>query len=472
MINNGNYSLDEAIKIINNHKIKSNSLKNYYLRNMNNDELPSQILGYFGELQYDLETLNNLLEQFQLCYCNIIKNINDSARRECNLNNEINKLNLQLNGTNKEIINLQNEINFLKNKEMRNDNEDRANKLNKSYKDLNKFLNYSGNTNNDKFLFQQKNCFENKNYGRLTYTRCSNEEKNIKNNKLNNKPNNNINNNMNKSINNNINKNINNSIKNRINRKIKKENNKSISKSVNNSVNNIFSQDMNNNLFNKIDNQNFNNNNYPNGNTINNIDKMNNNYFSPTNNMIQNKDYVTNLNNNSNNYLLDNISIDNNNYNIPNSTSAIMNSKRIPKYKYENTTFNRRICDIPREKNNKASRINNILSVISNDENKLNELKSIFGNNIQAQLINGDINFDYLDKIENILCHMKTNKSIIPLSKRFQIQNRAKSNSVRKNKDAFNNNNNRFIRQKLRDRTLNKKTKKKWNTSRDFYIKK
>ena len=228
---------------------------------------------------------------------------------------------------------------------------------------------------------------------------------------------------------------------------------------------------------NNINNKNFNN--YSIRNTINNKDIIKN--INPKEDIALNLDFNQNLNykinssNNSVNYLIENKypkeEMNYNNFNIQNSTSAVMKSKRIPKYRYKDKNFSVKLSDIPREKNNKINRINNILFILSNDENKANELKSIFGNNIQAQLINGDINSDYLEKIENILCYMKVNKSIIPTSKRFQIQNRAKSNSVRKNNDTLNNN--RFIRQKLRDKTfnnINKKNKINSNTSRDFYI--
>ena len=152
-----------------------------------------------------------------------------------------------------------------------------------------------------------------------------------------------------------------------------------------------------------------------------------------------------------------------------------MNSKRlIPKYPYKIQSFNKRIADIPRVKDDKKNRINNILSIISSDDNKYEMLKSIFGNNIQAQLFNGDINDEYLEKIENVLFYMGDNKSIIPMSKRFQIQKRAKSNSAKKPNITLNNKKNRSLRQKLRDKkiNINYSNRKKWNTSRDFYINK
>ena len=472
MNNNEICSIEKVLKIINSHTAKSILLKNYFLRNMNKNEVQSQILGYLDELEYDLRILTNLIEQFQLSYCNIIQNTNNLSIKECNLINEINRLNLQLNNSNEEIINLQHEINCLKNNEygkvsfsekIKKSSPENKNKneLNITYNEMNKYNNYS-NFNSGKIfnndIEQQKNGLDYKNYGRLTYIRTSNEEKNIKNNKI-------LNKNKNK---------YNNNIKNKFNEKI----NKNFNKSVNNSEKNIIPYDM----LNLYDNNNINNknfNNYSIRNTINNKDIIKN--INPKEDIALNLDFNQNLNykinssNNSVNYLIENKypkeEMNYNNFNIQNSTSAVMKSKRIPKYRYKDKNFSVKLSDIPREKNNKINRINNILFILSNDENKANELKSIFGNNIQAQLINGDINSDYLEKIENILCYMKVNKSIIPTSKRFQIQNRAKSNSVRKNNDTLNNN--RFIRQKLRDKTfnnINKKNKINSNTSRDFYI--
>ena len=454
MNNNEICSIEKVLKIINSHTAKSILLKNYFLRNMNKNEVQSQILGYLDELEYDLRILTNLIEQFQLSYCNIIQNTNNLSIKEYNLINEINRLNLQLNNSNEEIINLQHEINCLKNNEygkisfsekIKKSSPENKNKneLNITYNEMNKYNNYS-NFNSGKIfnndIEQQKNGLDYKNYGRLTYIRTSNEEKNIKNNKI-------LNKNKNK---------YNNNIKNKFNEKI----NKNFNKSVNNSEKNIIPYDM----LNLYDNNNINNknfNNYSIRNTINNKDIIKN--INPKEDIALNLDFNQNLNykinssNNSVNYLIENKypkeEMNYNNFNIQNSTSAVMKSKRIPKYRYKDKNFSVKLSDIPREKNNKINRINNILFILSNDENKANELKSIFGNNIQAQLINGDINSDYLEKIENILCYMKVNKSIIPTSKRFQIQNRAKSNSVRKNNDTLNNN--RFIRQKLRDKTFN-----------------
>ena len=121
---------------------------------------------------------------------------------------------------------------------------------------------------------------------------------------------------------------------------------------------------------------------------------------------------------------------------------------------------------------NEDDRINNIYYLISSDQNNLNELKSAFGNNIESQLLKGELSDELLDKIENFLCNLKSKKSIIPLSKRFQIQNRAKSNSVKKLKknirNSSNSKNNRFIRKKLSLLNVNNKgSKKSFNSTRD-----
>ena len=192
-------SIEKALKIINSHKEKNILLKNYFLSNMNKNEIQSQILGYLDELEYDLSILTNLIEHFQLSYCNIIQNTNSSSIKESNLINEINRLNFQLNNSNEEIINLQHEINFLKSNEygqasfngkIRKSSQENKNKneLNITYNEMNKYNNYS-NFNSGKIfnndIEQQKNGLDYKNYGRLTYIRTCCKEKNIKNNNKN-----------------------------------------------------------------------------------------------------------------------------------------------------------------------------------------------------------------------------------------------------------------------------------------------
>lgn len=458
-----NYSLYEALSLINCHKNKSRTLKNYYLRNINNEN-SSEILSYLGELEYDLETLYNLISNFQQFYCNCFGNIKDSS---FNFNCEIDRLNNDLNRAKNEIINLKNENNLLKKKEngnkiifdYKNENNDRQiqNRLNKTYNGFENCKNGS-NYNSCKIMFNNSNCnfYEPNNgldkrfSGRLTYVRNSDEGNNIQRN--------------------------NNISSYKMNKQPKKnfsyKNNNSKNNNINNLKKNITERNMNKDKFNLIDNINNNNLNSNNNNNdiINNRinTNENENLYNNMNNYMKNNIYLNNnlpdnINSVDNQYITDD---QNNNiferlnpierrnfstYNLPIPQTSIMNSKRIiPKNNYKNKSFKTKISEIPKGKDNKINRINNIISVILNDENKLNELKSIFGNNIDSQLLNGDINDDYLEKIEKFLCNMSGCKSVIPFSKRFQIQSRAKSNSNQKIKKFYNNNkNHRFIRQRL-----------------------
>ena len=467
MLDNNNYSLDEALDLINSHKIKSRTLKDCYLKNINKG-FSSEILGYLGELEYDLETLYNLIFNFRQFYCNSIGNTYDSS---CNINWEIDRLNNDLNKAKNDIINLKKENNLLKKGENGNkiifnyknekNNEEIKNRLNKTY---NEFENYKNGSdynlcvyNNNRNLYEPNNGLDKQYYGRLTYVRHSNETNNIQrdNNyinipsyKINNKNKKKI---VNKSNNNNSkNNNINNL--NNINSITDQNMNKDITNLIDN-INNINVNSNNNNgIFdNKINNKNEKENLYNNMNNCTNNNIYTNNNIPDDVNFDNNK----NINGDQMNNIFENINpIERKNfssYNIPNSQSSIMSSKRIiPKYHYQNQTFNSKISKIQKGKDNKMNRINNILSVILNDENKLNEIKSIFGNNIDSQLLNGDINDEYLEKIEKYLCYMGSCKSVIPLSKRFQIQSRAKSNSFKKLKKFYNNDkNHRFMRQRL-----------------------
>lgn len=474
MLNNENYSLEEVKHIVNSHKIKCNSLKNYFLINLNEnnqDAIASKTLGYLGELEYDLDNINNLISNFQIYYQNITQSLKDSSLKEYNLNNEINILKEDLNDAKREINKLKNENCFLKNKEnsnkkildeklkRNNDEENKNNKLNNTYNEVDNFRNYlnynSFNTvYNNNNLYEPKNRFEYKIYGRrLTYSRNSNDSYNmpIINNMINNKNNNNISNGINNNIDN-INE-INNDSDN--NKNINSNINNDLNNNINNSVNDIINK----NIRDKFKN-NFNSN-------INNITF--NNTFNKTN-----KDL--NLNNNTNDYNKENDFLSNNIYPIPKQNYSSYNIPIKQNREMEPKIMNPKPY-LPNENENKINRINNILSVISNDDKKYNELKSIYGNNIEEKLMNGNINNENLDKIEKIL--FNKNKSIIPLSKRFQIQNRAKSNSYKKAKNFLNNNrninnkNNRFIRQRISEKKIDVKgNKNKWNTSRDFYMNK
>ena len=511
MINNDNTSLEEILQIINSHKIKSNSLKKYFLRNLNQEDSTRQILSYLGELEYDLETINNLISNFQIHYCNLIQNLKESSLKQNNFNNEIKRLKDYLNKVNNEIIGLRKENNSLKNKENGNtitfgakksDNNYEENNYyinNKSCNSYRNYLNYNScktsQNNNNNNLYEINNEFDYKKYGRKTYTRDNNGNYKVS------ITNNNYNNLINKKIidkkNNRNNKVINNNIINKIVNNFNKNNDIENNKNGNDNISyisdnkNINNPNMSNGLINNEKNNNsFNVHDIINKNIkdkLNNNNKVNRmNYLNLNNNLSKNNnDMNTNLNDNIYNYYTDNkenylteikCSFPRDNYtsyDIPKTQSVIMNSKRLlQKNPYQNKSFNKRISEIPRVKNNKINRINNILSVVSGDENKYDMLKSIFGNNIQAQLLNGDINDDYLEKIENAIFYMGDNKSIIPMSKRFQIQKRAKSNSAKKPNYYLTNKKNRILRQKLRDKKLNNSNRKKWNTSKNFFINK
>ena len=477
MLNNQDDLIEEVLKIINAHKIKSNSLKNYFLRNINNNETASQILGYLNELEYDLENLNNLIRNFQLNYSNY--------------NNEINRLNKELNKTRTEINKLKDGNDSIKNKENGNIriNNKGNNSSNKTYHEFNDSRKCENNLCSAVCAYKKNvnnfnSGFDNKIYGRLTYTRSSNESNNfqINKNSMNNVSNvsyfNKKNNKIKKSLINNNNMNINNNVNFDNNIKNNTRNDDIIhlidninGKNYTSNFNTLEKEEINKNPINNYNKEKINKNinNYSNNNiSLNN--NLNNN-FDNYNNMKSNN--FDNYNNNCNNLLCNINPIERKNYssyNLSYTPNIIMNSKRmIPKYNSQNKSFNKKLSEIRKENDDKISRINNILSVISNDENKLNELKSIFGNNIEAQLLNGDINYEYLDKIENYL-FMGRNRSIIPFSKRFQIQSRVKSNSIKKSKKNFNNNiNNRPLRKKIKD-IKHKKHTNKCNTSRDFYV--
>ena len=118
------------------------------------------------------------------------------------------------------------------------------------------------------------------------------------------------------------------------------------------------------------------------------------------------------------------------NFNNRNNANAIMYSKRMQNY-FQDQKLKSRLSEINKEHpKERQERINNIIRIINNDNNKLNELKIIFGNSIEGQIYNGDLNDDFLNKIENVLYYMENSDSIIPFSKRFQIYN----NSSKKKK--------------------------------------
>ena len=530
--NNEKYSLEQALQIIECHKEKSNSLKNYYLRNINQNEAVTKFLSYLGELEYDLDILNNLISNFQMFL----------FQNECNFNNEINKLNEALKKAKNEINNLKdgkNEKNFIKNEngvirsygdksmKVKENGNKNVKKLNNTYKELDEFRNFRNynrcNTLNGK-LCELNNNICNTDYGRrLTYCISRNEDSkcntntNIKNkyniiddnNNISSKTNNNIiikknmtnnkikkkqkkknysinltnNNDYTHNTNKIRNNNKNNDIKNYLSSDNCKnnicsyrKNSLSMSNNINNDIQFNFNDEINSKINDINNNNNTNNMIFP----YNNIDRNTQNNNIPYNNLDNNLNqvFLTDINNNNNlnlNNNIENILSERKNhssYSMPKKGSIIMNSKRMPKLLNQNN-FKKIISEIPKDKDNKINRINNILSLISSDEKKLNELKLTFGNNIEIQLMNGDINDEYLNQIENFLYNMNRSGPIIPLSKRFQIHNRARSNSSSKAKKRIKNNDNkniRMIRQKLREKRLkNKINQTGLNPRMDFH---
>lgn len=409
MLNNGNLSLDQALQIINKHKLKSSSMKNYLLRNMNSNinEPITKILNYLAEVEYDLETLNNLISNYQLCYSNLVQDMKNWSIKECNFNNEIIRLNEALNKANNEISSLRNNnINALyENKKVNDSNDNNLSKLNKTFTEVDNYRNYLNYANfTTSYLdspWDQNYFFDGKKYGKLTYNRSSNEN-HIK-------PN---------------------------NSKILNYNYLCNDLTSNNNIDN----DINNKLYNNINKDDIN------------LDRKE--KFYPENDYLNKRKYYplyNNINKNENEKIYEN-------------RNEYINCKNIstPHSYYSNNSIIK----------NDDDRINNIYYLISSDQNNLNELKSAFGNNIESRLLKGELNDELLDKIENFLCNLKSKKSIIPLSKRFQIQNRAKSNSAKKIKKSIRNSsnskNNRFIRQKLSLLNLNNKgSQKSLNTTRD-----
>jgi len=411
MLNNGNLSLDQALQIINKHKLKSSSLKNFLLRNMNSNinESITKILNYLAEVEYDLETFNNLISNYQLCYSNLMQDMKNWSIKECNFNNEIIRLNEALNKANNEISSLRNNnINALyENKKVNDSNDNNLSKLNKTFTEVDNYRNYLNYANfTTSYLdspWDQNYFCDCKKYGKLTYNRISNEN-HIK-------PN---------------------------NSKILNYNYLCNDLTSNSNIDN----DINNKLYNNINKDDIN------------LDRKE--KFYPENDYLNKRTYYPlyiNINKN-----------ENENEKVFENRNEYINCKNIstPHSYYSNNSIIK----------NDDDRINNIYYLISSDQNNLNELKSAFGNNIESKLLKGELSDELLDKIENFLCNLKSKKSIIPLSKRFQIQNRAKSNSAKKIKKSIRNSsnskNNRFIRQKLSLLNLNNKgSQKSLNTTRD-----
>ena len=135
-----------------------------------------------------------------------------------------------------------------------------------------------------------------------------------------------------------------------------------------------------------------------------------------------------------------------------------------------NQNLKRRFDEISKDSFDlRKKRINNIIETILGNKEKLNELKLMFGNNIEAQILNGDLNDAYLSKIENLLYYMEKSKSIIPLSKRFQIQNNSSKKKKVLNVDENNTKTGHFLRKRLANKNYNKNNIKRWNTTKNFF---
>ena len=532
---NPNDFLDKSLFIINSNRRKSNALKNHFLKNILNNEYISQFLGYLSELEYDLETLHNYISDFQLLNNNMIENLHEINIKENNYHNEINRLKEALRRANDEIHNLRKQNDYIntRNKEKLFDEkffiniEEEKNNMNNTDNKLNYFRNYlesqpyhtfRKNFNSIRFNNNNEDIIQDK-YRRLTYYRDLRNNDKTKNNdsirkskatiktirKNSNKSDksNHKDNIFNKDKSQSSNK-IKNNIKNEINDNncnictkkdiIKnkneiKNNNKNISKNVDFESHNN-SKDMN-----------INNNNIKFGNNEDIKDLIKQNSEMNENNNSNSNSNIIDLNNNQSNQTFGKIISHNNSitspinrinqinfnqsiyptprasyssYDFKKKTNSIIFSKRMQNY-IHNQNLKKRFDEISKESSdNKLNRINNIINTITNDKDKLNELKLMFGNSIEAQILNGDLSYVYLNKIENFLYDMEESKSILSLSKRFQIQN----NSSKKNKISNDNNDNdnnfrtgRFIRKKLTDKNYNKNNVRRWNTNKNFFDK-
>ena len=525
---NPNDFLEKSLCIINTNRRKSNALKNHFLKNILNNEYISQFLGYLSELEFDLETLNNYISDFQLLNNNMIENLYESNIKENNYQNEICRLKEALRRANDEIHNLRRQNDYIntRNKEKIFDgkfivNDEEEKNMNNTDNKFNYFRNYLEYTpyhtfrksfNSYRFNNNNNDDIKNDKNGRLTYNLdLRNNDKtrnndNIRENKTNIKPirknsnkiskSNNEENDFNNKKSKNSNK-INNNKKNEINNcnicKKKdmnktqiKNNNKNVSKNIDNykSLSNSKDTKINSNITkfgnnedikglikqNSVTNENSNSN--SNSNIIdlntNQSNKIFGKIISHNNSMTSPINRNNQINFNQNIYPTQRTSYST--YDFQKKTNSIIFSKRMQNYLH-NQNLKKRFDEISKESSDsKIYRINNIINTITNDKDKLNELKLMFGNSIEAQILNGDLSNVYLNKIEKILYYMEENKSIIPLSKRFQIQ----TNSAKKNKIKYDNIDNniktgRFIRKKLADKNYNKDNIRKWNTSKNFF---
>jgi hypothetical protein len=477
-MNGENYPLEQAIEIINCNQMKCNSLKNCYLGNIINTQIGEKILNYLNELECDLNILCNLISNFQFCFHQNLKQPEYTYNNEC----------ITLDDANNEIFNFKNG-NALK--QVMNNKKNKANGKN-SRKKVNKTFNIFKKDTNDKrynTINGYGNLWENshnncdlKSYGRLTYCRSSNENKtinnysnipNIKKNIINNKNVKTFMNRHNDKDTNNLNRDMKkNSCKNNICR-IKNNDINNFNNIDENYIKNLIKNDRNININSE---NNLCNNNNLSINMNDDINNLKNPYYSNLDNNIndENNTDLNFLNNNENNYFDNMNKIVRKNYSsyeAPRRTNIIMNSKRMSKYLNPNN-FNKIISEIQKDKKDKKNRINNILGAISGNENKLFALKKEFGNNIEYQLLNGDINDIYLEKIENFLINMDRRGPLVPLSKRYQIEHRARSNSAFRRKRNIKNNDNksgRTIKKKYSIQNIKTKNSRNgWNKRKDL----
>ena len=214
---NQNDFLERTLFIINNNRIKSNSLKNHILKYGLNEESLSQVLGYLSELESNLDSMYKYISDFQLLNNNMMQNLEEASIKEDNFNNEIFRLKRVLNKANDEIHSLRSQNNYLKNIEkeskrkfLLNKNEEEKNSI-ESNKKVNNFRNYLPlNSFRKSSISSQNNTNSiSDNYGRLTYYLDENKKYIINNNtnneyqkkiKVNGDITNNYNNNKNKTI--------------------------------------------------------------------------------------------------------------------------------------------------------------------------------------------------------------------------------------------------------------------------------
>ncbi len=443
--------LKEALHLIDVNRYKTNSIKEHLQCPYSYPEdYTPQLIRYLTNLVYDLNTIYSILSNFVINYNKLLKEINDSNLAE----SEINRLNYQLDKAANDLRNM--------------DNDNDSEKKNNIIKHTRRNNTVGGGDFPDylKYSFNNKNKFGNNfypSYGNLSCFSnccCKNNDKDrdinsIRDNPCTNGccdyPNQYNRNNYNNHKNNN-----------------KKENNKSNTnpRDVNTNNNkgstnkNINSPDFNDN---DDDNNYFNNgreitNHFDKDNKDNNNKNNRNNNHSSISPLPQEK---TSIKKNSKRYptiinqtepdqpLLNDNQIKENNKTIKLVNNHLINNE-------SNDNENNFVNSIL----NRNKKIQEIISELGKDKNKEKEIKQIFGDNIEEQLINGDVSDENLEKIQNIIKCTKKNISIIPMSKRFQIQSRMNSNNNTINNSKRNKSTPRYgkkLNQEDKDKGLRRK---------------